>query len=274
MKALVLAAGRGTRMRAADAGAALDDAQSAAAETGLKAMMPLHGRPFLDFVLHSLADAGFDDVALVVGSGHDSIREYYGALRTTRVHVSCLTQLEPRGTADAVLAGEAWAGELPFITLNSDNLYPVETLRALRDADGPAVPGFERDSLGLTLERVGAFALIEGDGGPAWRRHQGSRHPCLRRIIEKPGADAMRAAGPHAMVSMNVWRFDARIFDACRDVPVSARGELELPQAVGLAASRGVCFEVIPTRGAVLDLSSRGDVARVAARLAETEVRL
>ena len=269
MKALVLAAGRGSRMRAADAGAALDGAQAAAAETGLKAMMPLHGRPFLDFVLHSLADAGFDDVALVVGRDHDSIRDHCRALRTTRVRVSCLTQEEPRGTADAVLAGEAWAGELPFVTLNSDNLYPVETLRALRDADGPAVPGFERDSLGLPMERVGSFALIETDAVP-----DTPRHPCLRKIVEKPGVDAMRAAGPRALVSMNVWRFDARIFDACRDVPVSARGELELPQAVGLAASRGVCFEVIATRGEVLDLSSRADVARVAERLAGAEVRL
>ena len=71
-----------------------------------------------------------------------------------------------------------------------------------------------------------------------------------------------------------MWRFDARIFDACRDVPASARGERELPQAVGLAAAGGVCFEVIPVRGEVLDLSRRDDVARVASVLENREVRL
>ena len=73
---------------------------------------------------------------------------------------------------------------------------------------------------------------------------------------------------------MNVWRFDDRIFEACRDVPRSARGEYELPEAVALAIARGVEFRVVPARGAVLDLSRRGDVAQVTARLAGCEPRL
>ena len=84
----------------------------------------------------------------------------------------------------------------------------------------------------------------------------------------------MEAAGPEALISMNVWRFDARIFGACRDVPVSSRGEQELPQAVGLAASRGVCFEVLPVAGRVLDLSSRADVAEVGRALEGARVDL
>ena len=49
-KAVILARGLGTRMRKADTGAALDSAQQAAADSGLKAMIPV-GRPFLDYVL-------------------------------------------------------------------------------------------------------------------------------------------------------------------------------------------------------------------------------
>ena len=66
---------------------------------------------------------------------------------------------------------------------------------------------------------------------------------------------------------MNCWRFDARIFAACRDVAPSPRGELELPQAVMLAVERGVRFRAIPARGPVLDLSRRADTAEVARRL-------
>lgn len=259
----MLAAGRGTRLRAPDHAAPLDADQRAAAAAGLKAMMPIHGRPFLDYVLHSLAEAGFGDIAIVVAPGRDVIRDYYGAAAATRLRVSFLTQQEPSGTADAVLAAKAWAGGEPFIVLNCDNLYPIEVLRGLRDAKGPAAPGFERDSLRLPIERVAAFALLErgGDG-------------CLSSIVEKPGLGAVEAAGPRALVSMNVWRFDSRIFDACRDVPLSARGEKELPQAVGLAASRGVCFGIFPVRGEVLDLSSRADVATITTRLAGVDVRL
>ena len=68
---------------------------------------------------------------------------------------------------------------------------------------------------------------------------------------------------------MNCWRFDARIFDACRDVPRSARGEFELPEAVGLAVERGVRFRAVPARGPVLDLSRRADATDVARRLRE-----
>ena len=67
---------------------------------------------------------------------------------------------------------------------------------------------------------------------------------------------------------MNCWRFDARIFDACRDVPRSARGEFELPEAVGLAARRGVRFKALSAVGPVLDLSRRADTADVERRLA------
>ena len=56
-------------------------------------------------------------------------------------------------------------------------------------------------------------------------------------------------------LSMNCWRFDARIFPACRDVAPSPRGELELPLAVMLAVTRGVPFRAVPARGPVLDLS-------------------
>lgn len=261
-RALVLAAGRGTRMRAQAGAANLDDAQRSAADSGLKAMIPF-GRPFLDHVLHSLAEAGIDDIAIVISPAHDQIREYYANLETSRVRISCVTQEQPLGTADAVLSGETWAAGSAFIALNSDNLYPADVLSLLVEADGAAVPGFERDALRLPVERTGAFAVIDRDA-----------RGCLSRIVEKPGLAAIEAAGPHALISMNVWRFDARIFDACRHVPVSERGERELPQAVGLAASRGVCFRVLPVRREVLDLSSRHDVAQVARRLQGARVAL
>lgn len=260
----MLAAGRGTRMRAG--GPPLDPRQAAAAATGLKGMIPVgssHGRPFVDHVLHSLAEAGITQIGIVVSPAHDEMRKYYRALPLSRIRVSFVTQPEPLGTADAVAVSDAWVGDDPFIVLNSDNLYPVDVIARLAGARGPAVPGFEAGALDLPIDRIGAFALIERDA-----------HGCLSSIVEKPGAAAVAARGRAALISMNIWRFDARIFDACRDVPVSERGEHELPQAVGLAASRGVCFDVIPVRGAVLDLSTRQDVAGVAARLADAQVEL
>jgi dTDP-glucose pyrophosphorylase len=282
--ALVLARGLGTRMRAPQ-DVALDPGQQQAADAGLKAMIPVGlprrsgdpsaeprsakveaaeaGRPFLDYVLHSLAEAGVSRVGLVLGPDHEPVRAYYRALDAKRLRIEFVLQREPLGTADAVWSARDWAGDTPFLVLNADNLYPVDVLARLVAAGGPALPAFEADSLELPLTRLGAFGLIECDA----RGH-------LAQIIEKPGESAVAAAGPKAPISMNVWRFDARIFDACRDVPVSARGERELPQAVSLAADRGVPFEVFRARGPVLDLSSRADIAAVARRLEGATVSL
>jgi glucose-1-phosphate thymidylyltransferase len=267
-RAVILARGLGTRMRRDAPGAQLDAAQAAVADTGLKAMIPV-GRPFLDFVLNEVADAGFREICLVIGPEHAVVREHYGAeLRPERLRIGFAIQQEPRGTADAVLAVEEWAGDAPFIVINSDNLYPAEALAALRAAPAPALVGYDRDALvrggNVPEERIARFALLDVDGTGA-----------LRRIVEKPtDADATRL-GASAPVSMNCWLFTAEIFAACRAVPLSARGELELPHAVQWAIDQqGARFTVVPSAAPVLDLSGRDDIASVAERLAGCEVRL
>lgn len=256
IRAIVLARGLGTRMRAADAAARLTADQARAADAGFKAMMPVHGRPFLDYVLSSIADAGVAHVGLVVAPDHEAIRTYYMRHAPVRIAIRYIVQPEALGTANAVLAAESWCGPDPFIVLNSDNLYPSAVVRALADLEEPGVAVFSRDALvrdsNIPPARIRSFALVEMDARGA-----------LARIVEKPppGVD-----GP--LVSMNCWRFDSSIFDACRDVPRSSRGEFELPEAVGLAIARGARLRCIPARGAVLDMSTRADAADLDRRLA------
>lgn len=78
-KAVLLARGLGKRMRLADPSARLANEQVAAADAGMKAMISV-GRPFLDFVLSALADAGIRKACIVVGPEHTGIREYYDSL--------------------------------------------------------------------------------------------------------------------------------------------------------------------------------------------------
>jgi glucose-1-phosphate thymidylyltransferase len=166
-----------------------------------------------------------------------------------------------------VLAAEAVVGDSPFLVVNADNLYPVPVLHDLVTLDGPGLPGFTRDDLiqtsNISAERIAAFALIDVDAAG-----------CLRRIVEKPDPRLIAAWPADALISMNAWRFDRRIFDACRDVGPSVRGEYELPEAVASALRRRMRFRVLPARGPVLDLSQRGDIADVSTRLAGREVIL
>ncbi len=74
---------------------------------------------------------------------------------------------------------------------------------------------------------------------------------------------------------MNCWRFGPEIFEACRKIDPSPRGELEIPDAVLYAKDKlGVRFKIVPVKGAVLDLSYRADVGPVAKILAGVEVNL
>ena len=265
-RAVILARGLGTRMRKADDTAALDAAQSAAADSGVKGMIPI-GRPFMDYLISALADAGFAEVCLVIGPDHAMVRDYYEReVVTSRVRVAFAIQQLPLGTADAVLAVESFAEGEPFVVINSDNYYPVSALAELQRRDVPALIAFERSALttlgNVPAERAPRFGALEIDA-----------EGYLERIVATPPGSGDNAVEIYA--SLNCWLFTHDIFRACRAVGKSARGELELPQAVQLAIREGwMRFEAVRVREGVLDMSSRGDIASVAARLGGVEVTL
>jgi glucose-1-phosphate thymidylyltransferase len=97
----------------------------------------------------------------------------------------------------------------------------------------------------------------------------------LERILEKPDEAALVSLGEDAWISMNCWRFSPAIFQACREVEPSPRGELELPRAVDYAVvALGQRFRAVPCREGVLDLSTRADIAKVSERLRGIPVSL
>jgi glucose-1-phosphate thymidylyltransferase len=264
-------------MRAPDPSAQLTPEQQRVADAGLKAMIPVNGRPFLDYILSSLADAGIRDVALVVGPEHNALRRYYQAdAPPVRVGIGFVVQDQALGTAHAVLAAERWVQSEPFLTINADNLYPVDALAALAALAEPGLAVFDPEDLirsgNIPPERIRSFALLDVDG-----------RGYLAGIVEKPAnpdeslwlpplggrtSEGGRTSKGGSYISMNCWRFDERIFQACREVPRSARGEFEISEAVGVALRRGVSFKAVPARGPVLDLSTRADAADVTRRLA------
>lgn len=255
-------------MRRDDAGAELDPEQARAADHGVKGMIPV-GRPFLDYVLSALGDAGITDVCLVIGPEHGAVRERYtSGVRLSRLRIQFAVQEEPCGTAGAVAAARDVTGDSPFLTLNADNYYPADALRLLAQVDGAGLVGFERDGLlagsNIPPDRLRRFALVDTDDDGY-----------LRGIIEKPDDVTYDRLIARSLISMNLWAFTPTIFDACARVTPSARGEYELQDAVGIARNElGERFRVMRFSGGVLDLSTRGDVATVAARLAGVDVRL
>jgi len=266
--AVILARGLGTRMRRADNALGVGDDQARVADTGVKAMIPI-GRPFLDFVLSALADAGVRDVCLVIGPEHDAVRRYYAeTVVPTRVRIRFAIQERPLGTADAVTAAAPIVGHEDFLVLNSDNYYPVDAFRALVGMHGAGLVAFERDAMlresNVEADRIRQFAIVRI-----------APDDSLVEVIEKPDEATLASLGDDVFLSMNCWRFTDDVLEACRRVVPSTRGELEIPDAVRLAQrDAGVRFAVARMRAGVLDLSSRGDISNVAGRLSRVQVTL
>jgi glucose-1-phosphate thymidylyltransferase len=258
-------------MRKLDNSVQLPESQSAVADIGLKAMIPMateSGPPFLDYLLSSLADAGFTNACIVIGPEHGALRDRYERDQVpTRIAVSFAIQERALGTANAVLSAEDVVGDDSFAVLNSDNFYPREALDALHDTAEPAIIGFDREVLvkrgNVPPERTARFGALDIDS-----------EGYLRKILVSPTEEMVRSGKP-IYSSMNCFLFTKEIFRACRAVPLSARGEYELPQAVHLAIERGeMRFRVVRVSEPVLDMSSRGDIATVGEHLENVEVRL
>jgi glucose-1-phosphate thymidylyltransferase len=242
------------------AGGGLAPDQARAAAGGAKAMRPLavagaSARPFLDYSLSALADAGYTDVCLVVAPDHTAMAEYYrGPGAPRRLRLDFAVQDAPIGTANAVAAAADWTGADPFLVINGDNYYAVRTLASLAGRPGAAAALYRADALvaqsNIPAERIQAFALCEVVDGR------------LTRIVEKP-TPAQAAALPDALVSMTCWRMPPGIHAACRTIAKSVRGEYELADAVTALIAAGERIDVVVAADGVLDLSRQGDIAAV-----------
>lgn len=265
-KAVILAAGMGTRMRKQDRSAVLTEDQARVAETGVKALIPID-RPFLDYVLTTLADAGYRRVCLVIGPDHDSVRDYYTRQSPPeRMSIDFAIQQQPLGTANALAAAEAFADNDDFLMINSDNHYPLEAVKALREIEGPGLAGFERQALikksNIPADRVQKFAAI-----------QISADDRLNRVIEKPDDAQLAGLGEDIYLSMNCWRFTPQVFKACKNIKPSPRNEYEITDAVQYCIENlNETFKVVRSHEPVLDLSSQQDVSPVTRLLAGADV--
>jgi len=260
-KAVILARGLATRMRRRDSGAAVAPQALRMASSGLKALIPIGGRPFLDYIVASLLAEGLRRICLVIAPDCDVLRDYAaGVSRRSGAEVCWTIQEEPLGTADAVLAAERFVGPDSFVVCNGDNLYPQAALRALSTGEERhcCLVAFERAALvsegNIAEERAKEFAVAVAD-----------RNGNLLKIVEKPLAPEHYVRDGKLWLSMNLYRFTPRVFEACRAVqPHPERGELELTSAVQELVQAGdVPFRVAFCERGVLDLTRPGDIQAV-----------
>lgn len=272
---VILAGGISSRMKKnVPVSAAIDSTLRRDAQEKSKAMIGVgeRFRPFLDYLLHNIAAAGYRKVVILIGEKDDSIRAYYdaggGARQFKSLNISYAVQpipggrQKPFGTADALLHAlnsmPSWR-EQSFTVCNGDNLYSPAALRLmLEDTHTNAMIDYDRSALQFAHERIAQFAVIEKNA-----------EGFLRDIIEKPSHEEMaRVAGKNGRigVSMNIFRLSYdHIFPCLETVPLHpVRQEKELPAAVKMMVDRNPqAVFTIPLSEHVPDLTTQADILPV-----------
>lgn len=198
LKGLVLSGGAGTRLRPIT-------------HTSAKQLVPVANKPVLFYGLEALRDAGVTDIGIVVGDTQDEIEAAVGDGSELGISATYIRQEAPLGLAHAVLTAEEFLGDSSFVMYLGDNL--------LRDGITALVDRFRRgecDAL-IQLQRVPdpeSYGVAELDGDR------------VVRLVEKPAEPASDLA------LVGVYMFTPAIFDSAKAISPSARGELEITDAI------------------------------------------
>lgn len=229
-RAVVLAAGRGTRMG------------EATAEIP-KPMLDVRGRPMLEYVLENLADAGVKRFLLVVGYRRDVVEMYF---RGWRLPVEFAVQEVPDGTGSAArLSREFTAGE-PFLLTFGDILCGVDAYRRCADV-------MQQHPTSAAV--MGARWVDDPWRGAAVYEEQG----LISRVIEKPPPGSSTTHWNSA----GLYAFKPVVYDYLERLEPSPRGEYELTSALEMMLAGGLELRIAPVEGSWRDVGTPDDLSAV-----------
>jgi glucose-1-phosphate thymidylyltransferase len=211
MKALILCAGKGTRLYPVTL-------------TLPKPLVPVANKALVKYAIETLTAMGATEIGLVVNSLDSPIRTQLGdGMDTVGVPLTYIAQENPRGLAHAVKLSQPFVGDEPFIVYLGDNIF--------QDRMTALYTQFQHKKAGaaIALTKVpnpSAFGIAELDNGT------------IKRLVEKPKDP------PTNLAIAGVYVFQPAIFDAVEHIKPSWRDELEITDAIQYLLEQG--HTVIP----------------------------
>ncbi|WP_433240104.1 glucose-1-phosphate thymidylyltransferase [Streptosporangium sp. CA-135522] len=199
MKALVLAGGKGTRLRPLT-------------HTSAKQLVPIANKPVLYYGLDAIRDAGITSVGIIVGDTAREIREAVGDGSRFGLEVTYIPQEEPLGLAHCVLIAREFLADEPFVMYLGDN-FLVDGITDLVDAFHET--GYDAQILLTKVAEPQFYGVAElGPDGEIIGLEEKPEHPRSDLAI------------------VGVYTFSPAIHEAVRAIRPSARGELEITDAI------------------------------------------
>ncbi|MFI7706012.1 glucose-1-phosphate thymidylyltransferase [Nonomuraea sp. NPDC049480] len=206
MKALVLAGGKGTRLRPLT-------------HTSAKQLVPIANKPVLYYGLEAIKDAGITEVGIIVGDTAREVREAVGDGSRFGLEVTYIPQEEPLGLAHCVLIARDFVGDEPFVMYLGDN-FLVNGIADLVDAYRKA--DYDAQILLTRVAEPQLYGVAElGPDGEITGLEEKPEHPRSDLAI------------------VGVYTFSPAIHDAVRAISPSARGELEITDAIRWLVDNG-----------------------------------
>jgi glucose-1-phosphate thymidylyltransferase len=201
LKALILAGGAGTRLRPIT-------------HTSAKQLVPVANKPILYYTLESVAAAGITEVGMVVGDTAPEIEDAVGDGSAFGVRVTYIRQEAPLGLAHAVLVARDFLAEDDFVMYLGDNLLQRDVGSLVEDFTARA-PEVAASILLTKVPDPTRFGVAELD-----------TEGHVVRLVEKP------ADPPSDLALVGVYLFTPCIHEAVEAIEPSARGELEITDAI------------------------------------------
>ncbi|GAA2282155.1 glucose-1-phosphate thymidylyltransferase [Nonomuraea roseoviolacea subsp. roseoviolacea] len=230
MKGLVLAGGSGTRLRPIT-------------HTSAKQLVPVANKPVLFYCLEAIAAAGVSEIGIIVGETHAEIEAAVGDGSRFGVEVTYLHQHAPLGLAHAVLVARDYLGDDDFVMYLGDNFL----LGGIDDLVGRFTR--DRPSAQIMLTRVSdprQFGVAELDAS--------GRVIGLEEKPREPKSD---------LALVGVYLFTPDIHEVVADLKPSARGELEISDAIQRLIDDGRRVESLVVSGYWKDTGNVTDMLEV-----------
>jgi glucose-1-phosphate thymidylyltransferase len=212
MKAVILAAGQGTRLRPVTL-------------TMPKPLVPVANRPLIGYAIEVLKRGGLTEIGIVVNDLDSPINASLGDGASYGVRLTYIVQAEQRGLAHAIGLCRDFVGDEPFCVYLGDNIFQDKMEMVLRSF--PESSAEVALALGEVSDptRFGIAEIVDGR---------------IKRVVEKPKEP------PSNLAIAGVYLFRKSIFDAIAQIKPSWRNELEITDAIDLVIRSGV--EVVPYR--------------------------